>query len=98
MATFLNQFLSKEQQEQLLTLQNEQQENKSLICELFGELMKFTRAGSDIVSITYDETTDVAIVKEHHANNGQPYTSETPINIACDSGVAICVDILKYLY
>ena len=98
MSTFLEQFLTKEQLETLSKIQTEQCENKTIICELFGELMKFTRAGNAIVNITYDEKSETAIVKEYHDNNGQPYTSETPINIACDSGAAICVDILKYLY
>lgn len=68
-------------------------ENKALICQKLGELLKLTRAGANIDKVGYDEEHDCAVVYEKSnllASYGLRY-----FNTHGDSGAQLILDVVK---
>ena len=71
-------------------------ENKQLICDLLTKAIQATRAGADIQCLEYDA--DRELVHVYSVNNVANGTGAmNSINVACDSGVAMIRDIMKYI-
>lgn len=68
-------------------------EDKRLICELFADVLKLTRAGSDIDVIQYMKTPDGIELASIWFMNG----AEKTVNVTCDSGIAMIRDIARAL-
>lgn len=66
-------------------------ENKQLICNLLMEAIKATRAGSDIKCLFYDSYHEWVLVYDCKDNVIRK------INVACDSGIAMIRDIMRYI-
>ena len=65
-------------------------EDKKLICNLFGQILKQTHHCSDLSELKYwpDSEEVIAIYKNGHRKN---------INVACDSGWGMLKDIIHGL-
>lgn len=63
-------------------------ENKFKICEELLKAVQLTRAGEDISGIHYDGEQEIVMIIY---NNGYA----KPVNVACDSGIALMRDVLK---
>lgn len=68
-------------------------EDKQRICDLLCEALKCTRAGADVMELKYDYLTEVVAV---YFNNNSEEPSRK-INVACDSGIAMIRDIMRYI-
>lgn len=64
-------------------------ENKALICEKLGELLRLTRGGANIDKLEYDEEKDLVVVYDDHKY------SPWRLNVAGDSGMQMIADIIK---
>lgn len=68
-------------------------EDKRRICELFADVLKLTRAGSEIDMIQYQKTAD-GIEKAHIYFSNDEVMS---VNVTCDSGMSMIRDITRAL-
>ena len=67
-------------------------ENEQAICDAFCETLRLTRAGGTgnaLVRLEYDAENEVVWP---WFENGRYYH---PVNVACDSGIAIILDIVR---
>lgn len=67
-------------------------ENKIKICKLLLPLLQATRAGEDIESLTYftNQNNEFICIKFKTGYKRN-------VNITADSGIAIIIDVLKYI-
>ena len=64
-------------------------EDKKTICELLCKVLQKTRGAADLVSLEFDEITEIVTVKFEGG--------ERKINVAADSGTAMIRDIVNHL-
>ena len=65
-------------------------ENKQAICDALTETLKLTRNCEDIIRIEYNPNTECALICCKGAD-------PIPVNVACDSGTALILDIMRRL-
>lgn len=70
------------------------EEDKKMICEKLGELLKLTRAGEDIDRIEYSPEKDDAVVfYKSCSTSGLTYGIR--VCVEADSGIAMIQDIIR---
>jgi hypothetical protein len=65
-------------------------ENKQAICNSLTDTLNLTRCHSDLMALTYRPDEEIVVA---HYENG----AVKEINVACDSGIAMIVDIIRGL-
>lgn len=65
-------------------------ENKQMICDLLLRALQETRNLHDLVELLYDPGKEVVIAR---FNNG----CTKRVNVSCDSGTAMIMDIVKWI-
>ena len=71
-------------------------EDKVIITEALLDLLKLTRAGAELESLTYSrdpETFDETVTAKWILEDGRDYY--TPIDVTADSGIALIKDVCK---
>lgn len=66
-------------------------ENKNKIVSLLKDLLKATRAGSNIEDMLFDEKKEKVEIQYEDG-------SKRKVDVAADSGIAMIVDVLKVIY
>jgi hypothetical protein len=64
-------------------------EDKDKICKLLCKVLQKTRGAADLISLDYDEKTEIVTATFEGGNRN--------INVACDSGTAMIRDIVNHL-
>ena len=65
-------------------------ENKQEICDLLLKAVQATRGASNLISLKYDENTEIVIGTFKSG-------SKKKINVCMDSGIEMIFDIVKHL-
>lgn len=65
-------------------------ENKQKLCNMLCRLFRATRAGSDVVDISYDEKAELVTVLFDSGG-------KRIINVAMDSGIALIKDVVNHI-
>lgn len=67
-----------------------EEENKSYICRQLSNLVRETRAGSDVLGITLQADQKTAVITYRTG-------ARKEVNVECDSGIALIIDICRAL-
>lgn len=66
-------------------------ENKQEICDALAEALKLTRDGANIARIEYNSHTEHALI--YFKDDAVLF----PVNVTCDSGIAMIRDIMRVM-
>lgn len=67
-----------------------EEENKFYICRQLSNLVRETRAGSDVLGITLQADQKTAVITYRTG-------ARKEVNVECDSGIAMIIDICRAL-